>query len=877
MAETPLSPEEIKKANELAAQLGKTFDVTKQSATIVRDLIASWEKQLDNTNSTLEGTYDYFRNITDQLKKSNSAVNDIKKGYSGLTSISQTILQFQQGYRDLSMKDVSSLKEKLILNKGLIEQANQTLEREKTSASQQKISLIDNIAKQRNISSRQVEAAFLANQSIEIEKSALDEIKNKTNEINKQLNLKQFRNKLSNDEIKALIDEKQKLKDQADIRTSNINGLKQQAVLSKDEITDLTNIYNLLNKNNIEQQQLAEKVKITEEALNDTEKILKRQNQLLGLSGNLIGGASKLMDKLGLSGLKTYLNFDKAKEAMDETALAIAKGEKSGGKLTVLFSGLKSLIGGLGAAISSAFSPISIITLVVTGLVKAFNFLKETLFGIDQQSADFGKNMGISYTNSLKVTEQLSIAANKAGGMYVSTKGMIQSLETLNNAFGTNLMFSDQTVTEFSKLRDEIGLSNEQLMSLFKTNLLNNNSLEDSVAQVSAGTLQFNNQNKTALSTKTILDGIAKSSAAARLNFRGSVPELVKAVASAKALGLELDELNKIGRGLLNFEESISAELEAELLTGRQINLDKARYYALTNNSAGLARELRAQIGSAAQFGRMNVLQQESFAKALGMSKEQLAEILETTELLGGKYASMDDAQKEYNALRDKGLTHEQIVAKMGKEELVNKLKSKSVQEEFNATMEKLKELLGNIFRGPLSDILKGLSEWFNATDDKGVKNTEKLKQAFEALFIPLKEIAKSAKEWLTEEDLETGKTGFDKIKDTLSAVWNVFKQISTAVYDFFTEVDENGVTGFERFKSTFMSIWNVVILIKDVIVTIVQNTLGFWITYLNQISKAFGGIFGSVEGGVGSFDAIKKILSVVGKILFAIGEATAT
>ena len=40
---------------------------------------------------------------------------------------------------------------------------------------------------------------------------------------------------------------------------------------------------------------------------------------------------------------------------------------------------------------------------------------------------------------------------------------------------------------------------------------------------------------------------------------------------------MELEQVAKAGDALLNFEQSINAELEAELLTGKQLNLERAR------------------------------------------------------------------------------------------------------------------------------------------------------------------------------------------------------------------------------------------------------------------------------------------------------------
>ena len=87
---------------------------------------------------------------------------------------------------------------------------------------------------------------------------------------------------------------------------------------------------------------------------------------------------------------------------------------------------------------------------------------------------------------------------------------------------------------------------------------------------------------------------------------------------------------------LLDFESSIEAELQAELLLGKDINLEKARQAALNNELATVAKEISKQIGSSADFSKMNRIQQEALAAAVGMNREELASTLLLEDKLKG-------------------------------------------------------------------------------------------------------------------------------------------------------------------------------------------------------------------------------------------------
>ena len=63
-----------------------------------------------------------------------------------------------------------------------------------------------------------------------------------------------------------------------------------------------------------------------------------------------------------------------------------------------------------------------------------------------------------------------------------------------------------------------------------------------------------------------------------------------------------MGKVASIAENLLDFETSIEKQMEASVLLGRQINLDKARQLSLAGDLEGLQRELTRVVGSQAQF-----------------------------------------------------------------------------------------------------------------------------------------------------------------------------------------------------------------------------------------------------------------------------------
>jgi hypothetical protein len=166
----------------------------------------------------------------------------------------------------------------------------------------------------------------------------------------------------------------------------------------------------------------------------------------------------------------------------------------------------------------------------------------------------------------------------------------------------------------------------------------------------------------------------------------------------------------------LNFEDSISAELEAELLTGQDLNLEKARYLALQGDSAGAAAELMKNLGpnGLAKFQKMNVIQQEAYAKALGMSADELADSLVKQKQLD----SLD--KQEASALKKKiedlkAAGQVEKAAELEKQVLAGKSVALADQEMANSekmaeSAEKLKQSFMQFMVGPVSKAMNFFS-----------------------------------------------------------------------------------------------------------------------------------------------------------------------
>ena len=117
---------------------------------------------------------------------------------------------------------------------------------------------------------------------------------------------------------------------------------------------------------------------------------------------------------------------------------------------------------------------------------------------------------------------------------------------------------------------------------------------------------------------------------------------MAKAASEAKELGLNLEQVDKIAGSLLDIESSIAAEFEAEVITGKQLNLERARFFALTNDLEGLTKEIANNEEIISSFAGATRIEQEAIAGALGMSRQQMADMVLQSDLL----STLSDEQR---------------------------------------------------------------------------------------------------------------------------------------------------------------------------------------------------------------------------------------
>jgi hypothetical protein len=464
------------------------------------------------------------------------------------------------------------------------------------------------------------------------------------------------------------------LKSQKDALISEENFLKiKEKGFDKDKNGNLlseaalqTKIRSLTNAKELTKEQF--KILISYDKTIDAEKgLLKKTEQTLaakkhinrqmGITGDLIRSASGAMGKLGLDSKIVGDATKEAEEAMRKVAV-------NGSKLEVMFAGLGPLAKGFGKALTD---PATILTFIVKSMLKA-----------SSQMADLRKATGLSYQAAYQLRSEMQNVADATGGSFITSTKLLKAFADMSEYIGQSAhILGGEALKSATYLTQKLKLSTEEAGNLVTMTRLQGASTEGTFKSMGKQLTSFNQANKVAFSLKDQMREVGKASTATVLQLDKSPTALLKAANNAKLLGLNLNQVEKIADSLLNFESSIEAELEAQLMTGQNLNLARARELAMVGDISGLTEELGKQEAIRNAFATKNVFAQNATAKALGISRNELAKMALQQDI---NTMSAENFRKEYG-----DVTYES-------------LKATSAQDKFNYALEKMQDILGSIF-----------------------------------------------------------------------------------------------------------------------------------------------------------------------------------
>ena len=289
--------------------------------------------------------------------------------------------------------------------------------------------------------------------------------------------------------------------------------------------------------------------------------------------------------------------------------------------------GIGGILSGIGASmLRFMFNPL---TLVVGLLATAVKRLNETEANAMNTSRAFGSvQQGVSQFQA--ATQDLVDKWRHLGVNAEQVNGIISGI---SNSMRDTRQVSTAAVAEITQLALHGGASKDEFTSAYSSILQMSQGLaksKDEADRMARSALNYANNLAMAngVPINQMMSQLSNISDAVAQTMGANPQALSQAVVQASQLGTTLEGVASIMNNMMNIEQSIANEMEASVLLGKNLNLEKLRAASFAGDEVSVMRELQSLVGSQAEFEKMLPIQRQAYAQALGMSVSEMQRMM---------------------------------------------------------------------------------------------------------------------------------------------------------------------------------------------------------------------------------------------------------
>jgi hypothetical protein len=439
---------------------------------------------------------------------------------------------------------------------------------------------------------------------------------------------------------------------------------------------------------------LVEKLKnATEEESASLEKQLAFVDNLLGSSQLQLNVAKENVTNLErVEELEKKISEEKKKQNIEEE---VKKSLTE--KITSLLGDQGEEISSIGKAIKDSMtSPLALVGALIGHALEEYMKLgRESRKFLDDSKLTVKQS-----EHALHYAHDLSLEYRAQG---VEMSEVLESTNALVGVYGSINRVSDTAVEKATLLGKAFGISADNAAKTMYQIQASTGASAETAGNIAALGAQF--AEAAGVAPDLVMQDIAGSSQQIATYFKGTPQDLLRTAVEARRLGLDIGKVADISKTLLDFESSIEDQMTASVLLGREINLDKARELAMQGKIEEAAKETLGQIGSLADFNKMNAVQKEAIAKAAGLTVGELQQSLEKQDAINNMTA---EQRKEY----EKGLQALNQGNESAADRLLKEQRNQLTQEKIADAVAKISDIFANVLLPvlePIFDLITGI------------------------------------------------------------------------------------------------------------------------------------------------------------------------
>jgi hypothetical protein len=259
-------------------------------------------------------------------------------------------------------------------------------------------------------------------------------------------------------------------------------------------------------------------------------------------------------------------------------------------------------------------------------------------------------NMGTTAGEAARVGAEVTQASLSMTGLLYGSEAVAEAAKSTAEYFGsTHVISSDmlKNVTELNAMMGD-GAGAAQMSQLLQSASGNAAGLTDEIKEIAQGV---------GVDASEVFKEMGKNANLLVGKSKEEIKILAKKTAELKKQGMSMDLMNSVSENMLDIESSLKAEMKARAF-GMDVNTAAMREAALayqqTGDATALSKALEEQIGTAEEFGKMGPMQQRIYADSLGMTAEEITQMLTKQEALANQIEILgEDGANAYNKIKE--------------------------------------------------------------------------------------------------------------------------------------------------------------------------------------------------------------------------------
>jgi hypothetical protein len=420
---------------------------------------------------------------------------------------------------------------------------------------------------------------------------------------------------------------------------------KSSAVAMENYSSAVSNAMREFKKGNMSADSLVSSIQSAEDSLSDFIDDLDDSNaEVAKLKAGLISTTAATKD--------LTKSFGQSKKALSDISSGLQDVASNAASGIPGASGLVQALGGLGTAgfIGGIFA-------VGMALGELAGYLRDVfgIAGLASGQTETEKEANLELTKSIIGLNKELVRTSEALGQNIAIGGaMVANMAKMGvsaNEFGDATKYASNNLglaganaqkagADVAMMASRTGVSADQLGSIANTFRIVGN-LSGQTAVNSLGMAE-SMAKATGIPINAMMEDLAESSELLLQNNYGNEQSLIKQVASLRVMGVAAQKVLQAGQNMvLNYKDSIKAEMKLSALLGKQVDLSRVRQKFASGDAAGAADALRTQL-KGIDMDKMNMFQRQALQEATGMDMDTIMKLGK-----GGKGGPLKTQQEE--------------------------------------------------------------------------------------------------------------------------------------------------------------------------------------------------------------------------------------